>query len=171
MRAVLRANVLFRNFQPQSPSDLTLAYLTVYVGELLRLFSKCKTKEEAKKAMTAVSMSTSFAIPGDKQFVLPGFFQQPASRQGGRGVPELHAAGARRQPYDWWSSHSPLRPPSVQRPPPPPRPRRRRHSRPRTRLRTNVRPASHTATRHMPHATSPPATHPVTVRFCAVRVA
>ena len=78
-----RANVLFRNFQPQSPADLTLAYLTVYVGELLRAFSKCKTKDEAKKAMTAVSMSTSFAIPGDKQFVLPGFFQQPASRQEG----------------------------------------------------------------------------------------
>ena len=76
-----RANVLFRNFQPKSPADLTLAYLTVYVGELLRAFSKCKTKDEAKKTMTAVSMSTSFAVPGDKQFVLPGFFQQPASRQ------------------------------------------------------------------------------------------
>ena len=78
-----RANVLFRNFQPSSPADLTLAYLTVYVGELLRVYSKCKTKDEAKKAMTAVSMSTSFAIPGDKQFVLPGFFQQPATRQEG----------------------------------------------------------------------------------------
>ena len=78
-----RANVLFRNFQPQSPADLSLAYLTVYVGELLRAFSKCKSKEEAKKQMTAVSMSTSFAIPGDKQFVLPGFFQQPATRQEG----------------------------------------------------------------------------------------
>ena len=78
-----RANVLFRNFQPQSAADLSLCYLTVYVGELLRAFSKCRTKDEAKKQMTAISMSTSFAIPGDKQFVLPGFFQQPASRQEG----------------------------------------------------------------------------------------
>ena len=78
-----RANVLFRNFQPLCPADLTLAYLTVYVGELLRAFVKCKTKEEAKKSMTAVSMSTSFAIPGDKQFVLPGFFSQPATRAEG----------------------------------------------------------------------------------------
>jgi len=78
-----RANVLFRNFQPKAPADLTLAYLTVYVGELLRAFSKCKTKDEAKKQMTSLSMSTSFTIPGDKQFVLPGFFQQPAARAEG----------------------------------------------------------------------------------------
>ena len=76
-----RANVLFRNFQPQSPADLTLCYLTVYIGELLRAFSKCKSKEEARKAMTALSMSTSFSVPGDKAFVLPGFFAQPAGRQ------------------------------------------------------------------------------------------
>ena len=78
-----RANVMFRNFQPKSPADLTLSYLTVYIGEMLRAYSKCITKEEAKKQMTSISMSTSFAIPGDKTFVLPGFFQAPATRQEG----------------------------------------------------------------------------------------
>jgi len=75
-----RANVLFRNFQPQSPADLTLCYLTVFIGEVLRAFTKCKTKEEAKKGITQLSMSTSFAVPGDRSFVLPGFFTSPAGR-------------------------------------------------------------------------------------------
>ena len=75
-----RANVLFRNFQPQSPADLTLCYLTVFIGEVLRAFSKSKTKDEARKGITALSMSTTFAVPGDKAFVLPGFFTTPASR-------------------------------------------------------------------------------------------
>jgi len=78
-----RANVLFRNFQPSSPADLTLCYLTIYIGELLRAFTKCRTKDDAKKTITSLSMSTSFAVPGDKTFVLPGFFTTPATRQEG----------------------------------------------------------------------------------------
>jgi actin related protein 2/3 complex subunit 3 len=78
-----RANVLFRNFQPQSPADLTLCYLTVFIGEVLRAFTKYKTKDEARKAITSVSMNTSFAVPGEKSFVLPGFFTTPASRSEG----------------------------------------------------------------------------------------
>jgi len=75
-----RANVLFRNFQHKGPADLTLAYLTVYIGELLRAIAKCKSKDEAKRQLTSITMSTTFSIPGDKSFCLPGFFSAPANK-------------------------------------------------------------------------------------------
>jgi len=78
-----RANVLFRNFPTQGPGDLTLAYLTVYIAQILREFAKQKTKNEAKAKITAVSMSQTFAIPGEKTFCLPGFFSNPANRNEG----------------------------------------------------------------------------------------
>lgn len=59
---------------------MTLAYLTVYIGEILRAVQKCKSKEDAKKQLTQITMSTSFCIPGDKGFVLPGFFSAPANK-------------------------------------------------------------------------------------------
>jgi len=75
-----RANVLFRNFAPSHPSDLTLVYLTVWIGELLRAFAKFKTKEEARKGTTSLAMSQTFPIPGDKNFCLHGFFPSPQSK-------------------------------------------------------------------------------------------
>jgi len=75
-----RANVLFRNFAPTSTADLTLAYLTVFIGELLRAMCKFKTKEEARKSTIALAMSTTFAVPGEKSFCLAGFFPAPASK-------------------------------------------------------------------------------------------
>src|SRR4051812_48036511 len=61
-----RANVLFRTFQSQGPADLTLAYFTAFIAEVLRFFAKQKTKEDAKKKITELSMSQNFLIPGDK---------------------------------------------------------------------------------------------------------
>lgn len=78
--AFFRANVMFRTFQSQGPADLTLAYFTAFIAEVLRFFQKQKTKEEAKKKLTELSMSQNFPIPGDKTFALAGFFAQPASR-------------------------------------------------------------------------------------------
>jgi len=75
-----RANVLFRSFQTQGPADLTLAYLTAFIAEVLRFFAKQKTKEDARKKLTELSMSQNFPIPGDKNFALAGFFAVPASR-------------------------------------------------------------------------------------------
>eukprot|EP01006_Ploeotia_vitrea_P045569 TRINITY_DN66953_c8_g2_i5.p1 TRINITY_DN66953_c8_g2~~TRINITY_DN66953_c8_g2_i5.p1 ORF type:complete len:186 (-),score=93.43 TRINITY_DN66953_c8_g2_i5:197-721(-) len=75
-----RANVLFRNYKPQSPADLQIAYLCVYIGELIRFCVKYKTKNEAKKAITQISMSGSFAVPGEGGFCLTGFFSEAASR-------------------------------------------------------------------------------------------
>lgn len=62
--AFFRANVMFRAFQSQGPADLTLAYLTAFIAEVLRFFAKQKTKEEAKKKLTELSMSQNFPIPG-----------------------------------------------------------------------------------------------------------
>jgi hypothetical protein len=78
--AFFRANVLFRTFQSQGPADLTLAYFTAFIAEVLRFFQKQKTKEDAKKKLTELSMSQNFPIPGEKNFALAGFFSQPASR-------------------------------------------------------------------------------------------
>jgi len=47
---------------------------------VLRFFAKQKTKEDARKKLTELSMSQNFPIPGDKNFALAGFFSQPASR-------------------------------------------------------------------------------------------
>lgn len=75
-----RANVLFRNFQQQGPADLTLAYLTVFVSECLRVFVKYGDKKEAGRQIVQLSVSGSFAIPGDSGFPLSGFFTEPQSR-------------------------------------------------------------------------------------------
>jgi len=75
-----RANVLFRNYKYEGPADLTLCYLTVYIAECLRLFSKYKTKNEAQKNIVPLAVSGNFAIPGEKGFPLPGFFSPPQSK-------------------------------------------------------------------------------------------
>ena len=78
-----RANVLYRNFAPSSPADLTLCYLTVLIGETLRACARCRTRDEARKQLTQLSMSQQFAIPGERSFPLPGFFPAPASKAEG----------------------------------------------------------------------------------------
>lgn len=75
-----RANVLHRNFQSEGPADLTLAYLTVYIGEVLRVFAKQDNKKDATKNIVQVSMSGNFAIPGSNSFPLSGFFEPPKNR-------------------------------------------------------------------------------------------
>ena len=75
-----RANVLFRNFKCEGPADLLLCYLTIYISENIRFMQKYKTKKEAYKNITSLSMSGNFAIPGDKGFPLPGFFKEASSR-------------------------------------------------------------------------------------------
>jgi len=75
-----RANVMFRNFPSKGPGDLTQAYITAFIAQVLREFSKQKTKNEAKAKITALSMSQNFAVPGEKGWQFPGFFKEPASR-------------------------------------------------------------------------------------------
>jgi len=78
-----RANVLFKNFEPEGPADLTLCYLTVLIGETLRECVKVRTKTEAQKSIQVLSHSTNFVLPGEKDFPLPGFFKPPATKPEG----------------------------------------------------------------------------------------
>jgi actin related protein 2/3 complex subunit 3 len=78
-----RANVLFKNFESKGAGDLTLAYLTIYIGELIRFCNRYKSKTEGKKAITQLSHSQNFSIPGESRFCLAGFFKPPESRKDG----------------------------------------------------------------------------------------
>ncbi len=85
-----RANVLFRSFPTHGTADLTLAYLTVFIGQVLREFAKYKTKNDAKAKITSVSMNQTFAIPGEKNFCLPGFFATPAHKNEGESFRQYY---------------------------------------------------------------------------------
>jgi len=76
-----RVNVLFKNFEPEGPADLVLAYLTVMIGEVIRECIKYKTKTEASKGVQVLSMSGNFKVPGEEGFPLPGFFKSAATKQ------------------------------------------------------------------------------------------
>jgi len=76
-----RANVLFKKFPPEGPADLTLAYLTIYIAEVLRLFATQKTKTLAQKKLVEITMKANFSIPGEKDWPLAGFFPAPKERK------------------------------------------------------------------------------------------
>lgn len=78
-----RANVLFRKFESEGPADLTIAYLTVLIAEILRVFAgaRAKTKNDGQKIIQEISLKTNFPVPGDAGFPLGGFFSAPADRQ------------------------------------------------------------------------------------------
>jgi len=75
-----RANVLYRTYHTNGPADLQIAYLTAFIGEVLRVLTKYKKKDEGRKNITAVSMSQTFSVPGDKKFPFAGFFKAPENR-------------------------------------------------------------------------------------------
>lgn len=75
-----RANVLFRSYIPEGGADLVLCYLTVYIGELIRHLKASKTLADAKKNVISVSLSQSFALPGDSGFCFSGFCGAPQSK-------------------------------------------------------------------------------------------
>lgn len=85
---LFRANVWFRSFTPNGPADLLLAYLTIYITELIRFHAKDKTAAEAKKNVTRISLDQRFPIPGDKDFCLAGFFAAPSSSADGTTIRE-----------------------------------------------------------------------------------
>jgi len=78
-----RVNVLFKNFEPEGPADLLLAYLTVAVGEIIRGCIPFKTKGDAQKGIQVLTHSTNFKIPGEDGFPLAGFFKPPATKAEG----------------------------------------------------------------------------------------
>ncbi|KAL0483597.1 actin-related protein 2/3 complex subunit 3 [Acrasis kona] len=73
-----KANVLFRKFQIEDGADRVLIYLTVYVHQcLLRLERKnVQNRGEADKVLFSLAQER-FALPGESDFVLGGFFPKP----------------------------------------------------------------------------------------------
>jgi len=72
-----RANVLHRNFAISGAADLTLVYTTAFIAELLREFTKYKSKSQAKTAIVPLAVSNSFALPGGSGWAFPGYFKAP----------------------------------------------------------------------------------------------
>lgn len=56
-----RANVLFKKYKTEGPADLTIAYLTVFIAETLRFFSKCANRVDAFKKVQHECLNTLFA--------------------------------------------------------------------------------------------------------------
>ncbi|GAB5361320.1 hypothetical protein AAMO2058_000703300 [Amorphochlora amoebiformis] len=78
-----RCNVLHTTFPQPGPADLTLCYLTIYIGELLRFLKNTPGKIEAKRRATQLSHDNNFTVPGEEGFCLPGFFGAPQKRSDG----------------------------------------------------------------------------------------
>jgi len=110
-----RANMLFRNFQPEGGADRLLIYLTLYAHQALcRLVGK--DKDAGGKILYQLAIE-NFAIPGDKNFPLGGYVQNPKDRAeselcrqyftqlrhelGQRLVERVYSEGPA-QPSKWW---------------------------------------------------------------------
>ncbi|KAL6066882.1 subunit of the Arp2/3 complex, variant 3 [Balamuthia mandrillaris] len=74
-----KANVLFRNYEVKGPADRVLVYLTLYISECLVKIG-VTSKGEAEKLLFQNAIS-NFAVPGDRNFTLAGFVQNPKARQ------------------------------------------------------------------------------------------
>eukprot|EP00005_Dracoamoeba_jomungandri_P004804 CAMPEP_0174249954 /NCGR_PEP_ID=MMETSP0439-20130205/272_1 /TAXON_ID=0 /ORGANISM="Stereomyxa ramosa, Strain Chinc5" /LENGTH=177 /DNA_ID=CAMNT_0015329901 /DNA_START=43 /DNA_END=576 /DNA_ORIENTATION=- len=74
-----KANVLFRNYEIKGPADRILVYLTLYINMALKKIANLN-KGAAENALYQLAIQ-SFAIPGDRNFVLAGFVTNPTNRQ------------------------------------------------------------------------------------------
>mmetsp|Transcript_45719 Transcript_45719/g.87412 ORF Transcript_45719/g.87412 Transcript_45719/m.87412 type:complete len:171 (-) Transcript_45719:374-886(-) len=74
-----RANVLYRNYDVKGPSDKTLIYLELCIGQFLKRFEGCKTKPDAYKMVNTLVLEP-FLMPGDAGFALGGFVHAPSNR-------------------------------------------------------------------------------------------
>jgi len=71
-----RANVLFKSFTIDGPADRVIVYLTLFTGLCLRTIAKCKSADEADKAMQSLKGS-KFALPGEPGWPLGTMFPKP----------------------------------------------------------------------------------------------
>jgi len=74
-----RANIFFRNYEIKSDADRTLIYITLYIQECLKKLQRCSTKEEGRKALYTLAVS-SFDLPGDPGFPLNNMYAKPKAR-------------------------------------------------------------------------------------------
>lgn len=77
---LFRPNAYFRTFEMRGPADRTLAYLLLFVGDVLGKLKTGMSQAEAQKQLSLWS-SSSFSIPGDSNFNLKAMFQEPKTRQ------------------------------------------------------------------------------------------
>ena len=92
-----KPNVLFRNFEVKGTADRVLIYLTIYVHQcLLRIErKKANTRAEADKVLFGLAQE-SFVAPGDRDFLLGGFFPAPKNNVEKQMWTEYFQAGTRR---------------------------------------------------------------------------
>lgn len=77
-----RANVLFRKYDVQGPSDKLLIYLTLYINSCVRKLESCPSPAAAQKALFQHAIE-NIAVPGEPSFPLGGFFTPPANKDEG----------------------------------------------------------------------------------------
>lgn len=77
---LFRPNAYFRTFEMRGPADRTLAYLLLFIGDVLGKLKAGMSQAEAQKQLSLWS-SSSFSIPGDSNFNLKAMFQEPKTRQ------------------------------------------------------------------------------------------
>ena len=71
-----KTNVFFKNFEVKDKSDLVLIYCHLYIGVCLKKLATIPTKEQATTALFSQALA-GFALPGDANFPLNGFFNRP----------------------------------------------------------------------------------------------
>lgn len=75
-----RANVFFKSFEIQSPSDRVLIYITLYASECLKRLAKIAKKETAHNELYSLAISR-FDIPGDSGFPLNSVYAKPETEE------------------------------------------------------------------------------------------
>ncbi|KAH3766244.1 ARP2/3 actin-organizing complex subunit Arc21 [Pelomyxa schiedti] len=73
-----KANMMFRQFDPKTPCDKLLVYITLYIHQCITKMPH-KTKGDSERLMNALAIE-SFLIPGDRMFPLGGHVSAPPSR-------------------------------------------------------------------------------------------
>eukprot|EP01090_Pellita_catalonica_P020296 TRINITY_DN718_c0_g1_i1.p1 TRINITY_DN718_c0_g1~~TRINITY_DN718_c0_g1_i1.p1 ORF type:complete len:157 (-),score=25.13 TRINITY_DN718_c0_g1_i1:435-905(-) len=111
-----KANVLFRNFDIKGPADRVLIYLTLYIAQCLQKIGT-QSKGSAEQILYQLAIE-NFAIPGDRNFALAGFVQNPSNRgeadtarqyltqlrqETGKRLVEIVFKGDDMTPSKWWT--------------------------------------------------------------------
>eukprot|EP00695_Tsukubamonas_globosa_P003407 TRINITY_DN619_c0_g1_i1.p1 TRINITY_DN619_c0_g1~~TRINITY_DN619_c0_g1_i1.p1 ORF type:complete len:208 (+),score=51.41 TRINITY_DN619_c0_g1_i1:58-681(+) len=73
-----KANMLYRNFEPQGGADRVLIFLTLFTQQCLKRLEKAASREDAVRIVMALAQER-FDIPGDAGFLFNAFYPKPAT--------------------------------------------------------------------------------------------
>ncbi len=76
--SLFKANIFFRNYEPQGAADRILIYVTLYISKCLSKIVG-KSKGEADQILFAQAIE-NFSLPGEKTFPLGGFVTPPQNK-------------------------------------------------------------------------------------------